>query len=328
VDTICKYCIFVNPMAITTSYRLTLFKNKLLYLAWVFLFGNVCFAQHDSAIIRGKFFRQNLPLRNALIQTNFKLHQLFNPHFSTYFEDIIKQGYQLTFFDDFDTFNTNQWRKGQPWGAFHAGFTHQYYDDKFVEVKNGYLYLMGAKEEKVFMHNDTALSIPYGVGLINSDISFKQQYGFFEIRCKMPEGPATWPAFWLTGSTRWPPEIDIFENYGGKTGATIHRQTFTVHWGVNGRKSRGFLSKALRYSDKQDTFFHTYACEWTPTFIKFYTDGFLSNCIKVNKKLRHYLDDEMVVILNNAFEPKYLPFLASNFKSNAFVVDWIRVYKK
>jgi len=301
---------------------------KVLSLILLGLGFKTCIAQQDSSIIIHKFFRQNLPLKSLLVQTNFKIHKLFNPHFTTYFEKVIKDGYQITFFDDFDSLNTNQWRRGQPWGAFHPGFPHQYYDDKFVQVKNGYLYLLGVREEKVFINQDTALTIPYGVGLINSDISFKQKYGFFEIRCKMPEGPATWPAFWLTGSTRWPPEIDIFENYGGKTGASIHRQTYTVHWGVNGKKSRGFLARALRYTDKSDTFFHTYACEWTPEFIKFYTDGFLSNYIKVNKKLRYYLDDEMVIILNNAFEPKYLPFLAPTFKSNAFVVDWIRVYKK
>jgi Beta-glucanase/Beta-glucan synthetase len=46
---------------------------------------------------------------------------------------------------------------------------------------------------------------------------FKQQYGYFEIRSKMPNSTGTWPAFWLTGTQSWPPEIDIYEWYGGKT---------------------------------------------------------------------------------------------------------------
>jgi hypothetical protein len=40
------------------------------------------------------------------------------------------------------------------------------------------------------------------------------------------------------------------------------------------------------------------------------------------------MDDEMVIILNNGFEAKYLKYLPNDFKENAFVIDWVRVYKK
>jgi hypothetical protein len=40
------------------------------------------------------------------------------------------------------------------------------------------------------------------------------------------------------------------------------------------------------------------------------------------------MDDEMVIIINNGFEAKYLKYLPENFKGNAFVVDWVRAYKK
>ena len=48
--------------------------------------------------------------------------------------------------------------------------------------------------------------------------------------------------------------------------------------------------------------------------------------MRVNAQLRKWLDDEMVVIINNCFEAKYLNYLPENFQRNEFVVDWIRVY--
>ncbi|NBU03000.1 MAG: glycosyl hydrolase family protein, partial [Bacteroidetes bacterium] len=63
-----------------------------------------------------------------------------------------------------------------------------------------------------------AILIPYSIGLANTFHSKNFTYGFFAIRSKNPSGPATWPAWWLTGRNNWPPEIDIFEMYGGATG--------------------------------------------------------------------------------------------------------------
>jgi hypothetical protein len=45
---------------------------------------------------------------------------------------------------------------------------------------------------------------------------FAQQYGYFEMRAKLPPGPGTWPAFWLIGidKTAASAEVDIIEQYG------------------------------------------------------------------------------------------------------------------
>jgi hypothetical protein len=48
--------------------------------------------------------------------------------------------------------------------------------------------------------------------------------------------------------------------------------------------------------------------------------------MRVNAKLRKWLDDEMVVIINNCFEAKYLKYLPEGFQRNEFVVDWVKVY--
>lgn len=46
---------------------------------------------------------------------------------------------------------------------------------------------------------------------------FAQQFGYFEMRAKLPEGQGVWPAFWLIGvdKSHYASEIDVMEFYGG-----------------------------------------------------------------------------------------------------------------
>lgn len=58
-------------------------------------------------------------------------------------------------------------------------------------------------------------------GSTASGSKFRQKYGFFEMRAKLPRGRGCWPAFWLfghynvSGSSPVRPEIDILESYCG-----------------------------------------------------------------------------------------------------------------
>ncbi|MBL7835917.1 MAG: glycoside hydrolase family 16 protein [Bacteroidetes bacterium] len=279
-----------------------------------------------KSVIPTHFFKNNLSLRNAWIKTkyNFQKHR---PRIVPLLSDT--GVWQLTFEDDFDTLNLSKWRRGQAWGEFHPEHPHQYYSSDMIKTKDGLLYLGGQYKPKTFKSADSSISIPFAIGLINSDISFQQKYGYFEIRSKNPKGPATWPAFWLTGATKWPPEIDIFEMYGRKSGKNINNQYATIHYGKSGSHSRGFLSKKVNLPNNTDTAFHVYGCEWTPQAIKFFTDGRLIAFVKVNKRLRAWMDEPMVIILNNAFDEAYLQYLKPyEAVKNEFVVDWIRVYKR
>ena len=278
--------------------------------------------------VKAMFFQRYFHLSNIGYSLNFLLTNKIFKSYKNFNPSSDKKGWQLTFSDNFDSINTQKWRLGQPWGYFHENSLHEYYSVSQVKAENGFLNLSASKNPKTFKVKDSSIVIPYAVGLINSDISFSQKYGYFEIRCKNPKGPATWASFWLTGATRWPPEIDIFEMFGKRGKGSVHRQISSIHYGVVSTKSRGTLIRKTKLTTDTDTLFHVYGCKWTLHNITFYTDGVKVKKQRINKRLRKYMDDQMVIIISNGLQAEYLKYLPTNFSKNEFIIDWVRVYKK
>ena len=101
----------------------------------------------------------------------------------------------------------------------------------------------------------------YVSGLISSQPSFRQQYGYFEMRAKLPRGKGIWPAFWLLpADLAWPPEIDIMESVGdpSKVYVTLHSKTAP--------------SQGTEVPVTPDDF-HVYAVEWDAKQVVWYVDG-------------------------------------------------------
>lgn len=112
----------------------------------------------------------------------------------------------------------------------------------------------------------------YTSGLLTTEYSFSQTYGYFEMRAILPTGQGVWPAFWLLPVDKsWPPEIDILESFGGENqrgegGSTmihyashISKDTFCGGWfdtGVDVTKN-----------------FHVYGVDWEPNGTTYYFDG-------------------------------------------------------
>lgn len=227
------------------------------------------------------YFKKNWDFRSAQYSRQFK-HQTKNTTSLVLPEEA--KDYQLVFEDNFDTFNPAVWSKGQPWGRFHPDNAHQFYGDPQVFVANGKLHLLNeprpypiiienqpkgdvermyrAMNETNLIHKDIiqiqrvnaadsdtgklALMIPYSVGVVNTFHSQNFTYGYFAVRSKNPSGPATWPAWWLTGKNNWPPEIDIFEMYGKVTGKSVNTQTMTVHTGKVETHTKQMMMKKPR----------------------------------------------------------------------------------
>jgi hypothetical protein len=103
----------------------------------------------------------------------------------------------------------------------------------------------------------------YTSGLITTQPSFAQTYGYFEMSARLPRGKGLWPAFWLLPADQsWPPEIDVMESIGdpGKIYQTAH-STLGAPPGHE-----------VSVPGDPDGF-HVFAVAWDPRFLTWYLDG-------------------------------------------------------
>lgn len=101
----------------------------------------------------------------------------------------------------------------------------------------------------------------YTSGLITTQPSFSQQYGYFEMRAKLPRGKGIWPAFWLLpADLSWPPEIDVMESVGDSS------KVYAV-----------YHSNAAKIEGREFTVtpddFHVYAVSWDRDHVAWFIDG-------------------------------------------------------
>ncbi|MBV8975753.1 MAG: glycoside hydrolase family 16 protein [Alphaproteobacteria bacterium] len=102
---------------------------------------------------------------------------------------------------------------------------------------------------------------PYVSGVITTQPSFSQTYGYFEMRAKLPSGKGLWPAFWLLPADQsWPPEIDVMECVSDPT---------TVHSTVHSNLSTAQDIVAQTAPDQ----FHVYAVAWDSKHVAFFVDN-------------------------------------------------------
>jgi beta-glucanase (GH16 family) len=115
----------------------------------------------------------------------------------------------------------------------------------------------------------------YTSARLNTSRTFKQKYGRFEARIKIPRGQGIWPAFWMLGGgfpgTPWPDcgEIDILENIG--------KEPTRVHGSLHGPGYSGGNAITGSYDHPEGKAFaddfHTFAVEWSPDSIAWFVDG-------------------------------------------------------
>ena len=101
-------------------------------------------------------------------------------------------------------------------------------------------------------------------GLLTTEHSFAQTYGYFEIRARMPAGKGLWPAFWLLPQSRqWPPEIDVFEVLGDRPDV--------LHMAIHSTDVHDVGFQAVVPDLSRD--FHVFGVLWGPETIAWYFDG-------------------------------------------------------
>ena len=136
----------------------------------------------------------------------------------------------------------------------------------------------------------------YVSGILTTQGSFSQKFGYFEIRAKIPVGRGVWPAFWmLADDGGWPPEIDVMEGRGQRPGDVV----MTTHWRI---PATGFVQSCgfdFLVPDAA-TEFHTYGVLWDRKRLTYYIDRKPVSDIKVPDTF----EDPMYMIVNLAMGAK------------------------
>ena len=177
-------------------------------------------------------------------------------------------GWSLNFSDEFDgtQLNTNKWATTYMWGGSSARTLpgndemEIYWDNQFVET-NGILRIRGDKLDTVWY----GTTYHYASGLIDSYQKFSQQYGYFEMRARLPHGNSLWPAFWMMYDyPYWPPEIDILE--------ILDSMEDQPHTGAIQNGNGSYFSQ-FNAAFNSTTAYHVYSLEWSPSNLTYYLDG-------------------------------------------------------
>ena len=175
----------------------------------------------------------------------------------------------------------------------------QYYTDRpeNVTVQNGLLVITALKEEYNGASYTSARLITKG--------KFKQAYGRFEARIKVPGGSGLWPAFWLLGENfdldGWPQcgEIDIMEyrrQEPTKVSGSIHGPGYSGETDPQGQVTKSYDLGNNRY----DAGFHVFGIEWGPEYINYYIDDVLYN--QITPSDIEVTPADVVYTLNDAVE--------------------------
>lgn len=111
---------------------------------------------------------------------------------------------------------------------------------------------------------------PYLSGLISTEWSFTQTYGYFEIRARLPAGRGLWSAFWMVSNTSAEHlEIDVFEALGHDTSTLYHSTSMPPR----NRQDRGVHIRNRIPGFDYSAGLHSYGLEWTPESLVYYVDG-------------------------------------------------------
>ncbi len=268
---------------------------------------------------------------NHLYRLRYWFYRVFTPWLLESYSDKDKQGRELVFYDNFleDCFSQkgDKWVMGggEGWGRYNPSNPLTHYG--VPELLPGGLARFTAKYKPKEYDGQV---YPFEVSLLSSQKSFKQRYGRFECRCSIPHDRGVWPAFWMWGST-WPPEIDVFEMYGGKKGKGAGIQKINLHYGKvkEGTKSQmGDWGIRIERKTKNPKL-HEFACEWTPDKIDFFTNGvkvFQFSNKEILDKWYNVNNAQMWVVINHNLRADVIGMDEQDYYSS-FLVDYVRVYK-
>ena len=201
------------------------------------------------------------------------LFVLFNQRLRSETNTLDLSKYHLTFDEDFSHFSISPWGPNTRWIA-HTPWHGDFGDAQFVDptpgfpftVKDGVLRIEARRGDDGHWRSGLmATNDPSGHG-------FAQQFGYFEMRAKLPKGPGLWPAFWLVANKDpdSSAEVDVIEHYG----VAPDKYQSAVHVWSKSPKTKPYqalfqhdVPTGSLYED-----FHTYGVDIDQEWTTFYFD--------------------------------------------------------
>ena len=140
-------------------------------------------------------------------------------------------------------------------------------------------------EKKEGKHNDdpNEVSTAYATGFLDTFGKWRQRYGYFESRLKLPSAPGLWPAFWMMpdrgpdDAPRWKREqttnggmeFDIMEYLSGWG---PYRYNVAFHWDGYGKGHRNAGTSGI-YTQHDEEGFITVGMLWLPGEVTYFCNG-------------------------------------------------------
>ena len=251
--------------------------------------------------------------------------------------DIDLTGYNLTFADEFNTASVTStlpkgaatWYYWPPYGAG-GGYSSSNWNASAFSASNGIV------SDKAWQDSSGKWQSGNLSSMDSTGAGFAQQYGYFELRAKMPDsGTGSWPAFWLMTKNSIPAvnqptvneEIDIFEWYGStQDNATGVTQQASHNWKTDGtvdttqprlyQPSTPIPDGAQPWSG-----YHTYGVQVDPSHITWYIDGTQTNQIATPTP---YMSSPFYIMIDYALGGGWP--LSGVVNNSHLDLDWVHVY--
>ena len=162
----------------------------------------------------------------------------------------------------------------------------------------------------------------YTAGLITTEKSFAQLYGYFEMKARLPAGKGLWPAFWMLPeiNDKEPRELDVMEHLGGDPSVIY----CSAHWGVKDKTAPDSI-KATTIKVDIGTVLkdRSYGLLWTREKLIWYVDD-----LEVAQMPNKDLDTPMYLLVSMGVGGTWggYPDDKTQFPAS-MVIDHIRAYQ-
>lgn len=193
-----------------------------------------------------------------------------------------KEDFELVWADEFegDTLDTDVW-SGHYFNDGTAMRKGGYWNMDFATVKDGNLHISTKYYPDGYNGNGIA---GWYTCAIDTQETFSQTYGYFEVRCILPKGAGAWSAFWLMpdqvanidGSGKDGAEIDIYESpfFSESTSLSRNRVSSAIHFdGYGDAHQSKTVCKPYIFINNPYENYNTYGLEWNEDEYIFYVNG-------------------------------------------------------